>query len=171
MLLPYRGAGAAESLWGPSRAEQSHWPQERAQGHTGLAHPLALGLSQFYKVLVGTGEQPSAPKRSSPFFSCTSCFVCVTWDRGKWGRTPWVWGSSGLSLGPPTALSPHSTCAGTGSCQAKCLTITGSLEGTLKVIYVTQALPALCTGHICRADAQLAAPGGQDRLTPISSHL
>lgn len=25
--------------------------------------------------------------------------------------------------------------------------------------------------HTCRADAQLAAPGGQERLTPISSHL
>lgn len=27
-------------------------------------------------------------------------------------------------------------------------------------------MPALCTGHTCRADAQLAAPGGQERLTP-----
>lgn len=38
----YRGRGAAESLWGPSRAEESRWPREGAQGHTGLAHPLAL---------------------------------------------------------------------------------------------------------------------------------
>lgn len=27
---------------------------------------------------MGTGEQPSAPQRSSPFFSRTSCFVCVS---------------------------------------------------------------------------------------------
>lgn len=45
------------------------------------------------------------------------------------------------------------------------------LEGTLKVIEVTQALPALCTAHTCRADAQLAAPGGQERVTPLSLPL
>lgn len=100
-------------------------------------------------------------KRSGPFFSCTSCFVRVTWDRGNWDRAPWVCGRSGLSL------SPHSTCAGTGSWQEKCLAITGRLEGTPKVIQVTQGLPALCMGHICRADAQLAAPGGRKGSPPF----
>lgn len=133
LLLAVSEAQGLQSHCGdPAGLRSPSGPRKGLRDTQGWLIPWLCGCPSSAKLSQPWWELESSPvplKRSGPFFSCTSCFVCVTWDRGNWGRTLWVWGRSGLSLGPPPALSPHSTCAGTGSWQEKCLAIIGRLKG------------------------------------------
>lgn len=77
------------------------------------------------------------------------------------------------SLPLPCHLTASLQCVGLAAVSQP-VQLSGSmpLHGKALDNHVTQALPTLCTGHICRADAQLGASGVQvARLTPVFSHL
>lgn len=85
---------------------------------------------------------------------------------GNWGRTLWVCGTQGCPWGLPW---PCHLCWG--------WQLPGLVPWHGKGLD-NHRKPGRDpkghlghSGHTCRADARLAVPGGQERLTPISSHL
>lgn len=81
---------------------------------------------------------------------------------------------SGLSSQPPTSLSPHSSSAllGIGSSHSTPATSRVNAVEWQSTRQSQNSSLALCTSHICGADAQLGALGMQGaRLIAISSHL
>lgn len=110
---------------------------------------------------MGAGEQPSAPKRSSPSFSCTSCFVCVSHGAVVMGT-----GLQGC-VGQVRAVPGACHCPVTSQHLAALVPLHGRvLDNHREVGRDPKGHLSHCTGHICRADAQLAAPGRAGRAHP-----